>query len=143
MYETPKFFDLTKEFVRASVKNADLKRDLHDALFAFVKVDQNPTFTSQEFAEAYLPLELRDPYKAFLDSKKFPTHRAVVRDVSQMASRLKRRKYRFGMDIEFSASPDAMRRGDAKIESIEPPAEAEPGAQWSRITIKRPLTEQL
>lgn len=143
-YETVKFFDLTKEFVRSSINDRDLRRDLGDALFAFVKVDQAPTFTSQQFGEAYLPMELRDPYTKFLEGKKFPTNRAVVRDISEMGGRLRRRKYKFGPDIEFSASPEAIRNGTASIEDV--PAgnvvKGETGT-WTVITVRRPVTEQL
>lgn len=143
-YETAKFFDLTKEFVRSSVGDRDLRRDLSDALFAFVKMDQAPTFTSQQFGDTYLPPDLRDPFNKFLEGKKFPTDRAVVRDVSEMGSRLRRRKYKFGPDIEFSASPEAIRNGTAIIQDVpaEDAAEGETGP-WTRITIRRPVTEQL
>ncbi len=143
-YETAKFFDLTKEFVRTSVKDRDLRRDLGDALFSFVKVDQAPTFTSQEFGDAYLPAELRDPFNKFLDTKKFPTDRAVVRDISEMGGRLRRRKYKFGPDIELSASPEAIRNGTVKIEDMPPDDASEAEAvNWTRITVRRPVTEQL
>ncbi|MER9407965.1 nucleoid-associated protein [Mesorhizobium sp. M0317] len=144
-YETAKFFDLTKEFVRTAVNDRDLRRDLGDALFAFVKVDQAPTFTSQQFGDTYLPPELRDPFNKFLEAKKFPTNRAVVRDISEMGGRLRRRKYKFGPDIEFSASPDAIRNGTVTIKDV--PAgdvsDGEAAASWTRITVRRPVTEQL
>ncbi|KEQ02517.1 hypothetical protein GV68_21780 [Pseudorhizobium pelagicum] len=143
-YETAKFFDLTKEFVRSSVTDRDLRRDLSDALFAFVKVEQAPTFTSQQFGEAYLPMELRDPFNKFLETKKFPTDRAVVRDTSEMGSRLRRRKYKFGPDIEFSASPEAIRNGTATIEDVPSVnADGDENGTWTRIIIRRPVTEQL
>lgn len=144
-YETPKFFDLTREFVRQAVPDTELKRDLNDALFSFIKLDQNPTFTSQEFADTYLPLELRDSFRTFLQKKNFPVDRAVVRDVSEMANRLRRRKYRFGTDIEFSVSPEAIRSEVVKIEEYSPEDSRSDGLQapWTRITIKRPATEQL
>lgn len=143
-YETAKFFDLTKEFIRSSVNDRELKRDLGDALFAFMKVDQAPTFTSQQFGEMYLPPELRDSFNRFLETKKFPTNRAVVRDISEMGGRLRRRKYKFGPDIELSVSPDAIRDGTATIEDL--PAEGAGKGEivtWTRITIRRPMTEQL
>lgn len=143
-YETAKFFDLTKEFVRTSVNDRDIRRDLSDALFAFVKVEKSPTFTSQQFGDTYLPPELRDPFNKFLEGKKFPIHRAVVRDISEMGSRLRRRKYKFGPDIEFSASPDAIRNGTVTIEDV-PPGDASEGeaGSWTRITVRKPVTEQL
>lgn len=143
-YETAKFFDLTKEFVRTSVNDRDLKRDIGDALFTFIKLDQAPTFSSQQFGENYLPLELRDPFSKFLESKNFPIHRAVVRDISEMGGRLRRRKYKFGPDIEFSASPDAIRNGTVTIEDVpRGDASAGDGSGWTRITVRRPVTEQL
>lgn len=143
-YETAKFFDLTKEFVRTSVVDRDLRRDLSDALFTFVKVEQAATFTSQQFGETYLPPELRDSFNKFLEGKRFPTNRAVVRDVSEMGSRLRRRKYKFGPDIELSASPDAVRNGTVTIEDVPPSDDSPDNAErWTRVTIRRPVTEQL
>lgn len=143
-YETARFFDLTKEFVRTSVNDRDLRRDLGDALFTFVKVEQSPTFTSQEFGDAYLPPELQDPFNKFLEGKKFPTNRAVVRDISDMGGRLRRRKYKFGHDIEFSASPEAIRSGTVVIQDVPAEDASEGEAEtWTRITVRRPVTEQL
>ncbi|MBA4207367.1 nucleoid-associated protein [Pannonibacter phragmitetus] len=143
-YETAKFFDLTKEFVRTSVNDRDLRRDLGDALFAFVKMDQAPTFTSQQFGDTYLPPELRDPFNKFLEAKKFPTNRAVVRDISEMGGRLRRRKYKFGPDVELSASPEAIRNGTVTIENVPPDDAAEgDAASWTKIIVRRPVVEQL
>jgi hypothetical protein len=148
-YETSRFFDLTRDFMREIVTDRELKRDLGDALYTFVKVEQSPTFTSQEFGDAYLPVELRDPFKRYLDAKKFPTNRAIVRDTSDMGGRLRRRKFKFGADIDFSASPEAIRDKTVVIEEMRAPRdtsannEAAEGETWTTITIRRPMTDQL
>jgi hypothetical protein len=147
-YETPKFFDLTKEYLKQSPVDADLKRDISDALYTYIKVDQSPTFTTQNFAESFLPIELRDSYNSFMQSKKFPTDRAVHKDVTDMGSRLRRRKFRFGGDADFSATPEALRSGTVVISKLEPSelvdsASIEREVSWTQITIKRPITEQL
>ncbi len=141
-YETVKFFDLTREFVRQAQISPEAKRDLGDALYTFVKTEQSPTFTSQEFSESYLPVELRDPFARFLEAKQFP-NRAVVRDTSDMGARLRRRRFKFGTDIELTASPQAIQDRTAVIE--EGPATdfgGEGDEMWTRITIRRPMTDQ-
>lgn len=61
-----------------------------------------------------------------------------------MGGRLRRRKYKFGPDIELSASPDAIRKGIVTIEDM-PPGDVSEGeaASWTKITVRRPVTEQL
>ena len=140
-YETSRFFDLTKEFVRKSDLPGPIKRKMVDALITFVDVETAKTFTAKEFADKYLPLHLRDPFSNFVNSKKFPA-RAVVRDTSQMGSKLKRRRFQFGADIELSVTPEALNKtvifktGKARDfggEGTDP---------WTQVTIKQPLTSE-
>ncbi|MCE1237670.1 MAG: nucleoid-associated protein [Hyphomicrobiales bacterium] len=135
-YETAKFFDLTKEYIRKSGLSAEEKRDAVDSLYVFVKNEQEPTFTADQFGCRYLPSELQDPYAAFLETKKF-TPNAVIRDTSQMGNRLRRRRLKFGGDIELSASPEAL-KDKVRIEAI--PAEDGQEDRWTRITIRERLT---
>ena len=116
-YETAKFFDLTKEFVRKSDLRPEKKRDIIDSLYVFVRDEQDPTFTSDEFGSRYLPADMRDSYSGFLSKKKF-TPNAVVEDIPQMGVRLRRRRLKFGSDIELSASPEAL-ENKVTIEAIE------------------------
>jgi hypothetical protein len=139
-YETSRFFDLTKEFVRNTALSGPIKRKMVDALHTFVQAETAQTFTANEFAERYLPTDLRDPFNRFCESKKFPS-RAVVRDISQMGSKLKRRRFSFGADIEFSATPEALNNKTVIIK----PGKAkdfggEGSAPWTQITIKQPMT---
>lgn len=137
-YETVRFFDLTKEFVKKSDLDPDEKRGVIDSLYVFVRDEKQPTFTADEFASRYLSPEMQDTFASFLDKKKFTTN-AVVRDTSQMGPRLRRRRLKFGGDIELSASPDALK---SKIE-IEPiPAPDGAGDAWTRIIIRERLTAE-
>jgi hypothetical protein len=113
-----------------------------DALITFVQAETAKTFTAHEFAEKYLPIDLRDPFNSFVEAKQFPM-RAVVRDISQMGPKLKRRRFRFGADIELSTTPEALnsktvilktgRARDFGGEGTEP---------WTQITIKKPMTDE-
>ncbi|WP_419900763.1 nucleoid-associated protein [Roseomonas sp. USHLN139] len=135
-YETARFFDLTKGFVRKSALDADKKRELIDSLYVFVRDEQAPTFTADQFSTRYLPQDMQDGFAAFLDTKKFTTG-AVVRDTSGMGSRLRRRRLKFGTDIELSASPEAL-KDKIKIEAIK--ADGEDHLRWTRITIQDVMT---
>jgi len=137
-YETAKFFDLTKEFVRKSDLDPDKKRDVIDSLYVFVRDEQDPTFTADQFGDRYLPQPLRDPYSEFMRGRKF-TPNAVVRDTTQMGGRLRRRRLKFGGDIELSASPEAL-ASKVTIEAIEGEATDGKKPQWTRITIRESLT---
>ncbi|RWN96174.1 nucleoid-associated protein [Mesorhizobium sp.] len=137
-YETMKFFDLTKEFIRASDLQPEKKRDMVDSLYVFVRDEQDPTFTADQFGSRFLPQELKDPYAAFMNTRKF-TPNAVVRDTSQMGNRLRRRRLKFGGDIELSASPEALK---SKVHMEAIPADGAPGDSdgWTRIIIRERLT---
>ncbi len=136
-YETARFFDLTKEFIRKSDLAPEKKRDVIDSLFVFVRDEQDPTFTADQFGSRYLPLEMQDPFASYLETKKF-TPSAVVRDISQMGTRLRRRRLKFGGDIELSASPEALKT-KVQIETV-PAQDGLSDDQWTRVTIRERLT---
>lgn len=137
-YETMRFFDLTKEFVKRSDIDGERKRDLIDSLHVFVRDEQDPTFSAEQYSDRYLPEVLQDPYSAYMEAKKF-TAGAVVRDTSQMAGRLRRRRLKFGADIELSASPEAL-SDKITIEAIDGHAADGQIERWTRLTIRERLT---
>ncbi|MGB3044495.1 MAG: nucleoid-associated protein [Xanthobacteraceae bacterium] len=141
-YETARFFDLTREYVKHSGLPTEKRRDIVDALHTYVKAENGRTFSSNEFAEKYLPIEHRDTFSNFLSAKKFPM-RAVVRDTSAMGNRLRRRRFRFGSDIELSVSAAAL--NDKTVEIKEGAANEFGGDgldRWTRITIRQSLTDE-
>ncbi len=108
-----------------------------DSLYVFVRDEQDPTFTAEQFGNRYLPQHMQDPFAEFLNAKKF-TPNAVVRDTSQMGNRLRRRRLKFGGDIELSASPEAL-KSKVQIEAIAADGGGAADA-WTRITIRERLT---
>lgn len=136
--ETVRFFDLTKEFVFKCNIETEQKRAILDSLHVFVRDEREPTFTADQFGSRYLPAELQDGYANFLESKKF-TSNAVVRDISQMGNRLRRRRLKFGGDIELLVSPEALAD---KVEITSIPAEDNENKdeKWTRIIIHNQLT---
>jgi 37-kD nucleoid-associated bacterial protein len=141
-YETARFFDLTKEFVRRSDFSRDKKQDLVDALHTFVKAETANTFTMNEYAAQYLPVEVHDSFRAFMESKRFPS-RAIVRDVTQMGPRLRRRRFRFGSEIELSVSTEALNSHDVVLEAGTASDFGGEGFDpWTRITIRHSITDE-
>ncbi len=140
-YETSRFFDLTREFVRMGPFSQEERRDLNDALYTFIKTEKAPTFTAQEFADSYLPNQQKDSFREFLSRKRFPD-RAIVRDTANMAGRLRRRKFKFGENVEFSVSPELLHTKEVTIDQI-PAADDNPEAVWTKITIRRGITDQV
>ncbi|WP_164830957.1 nucleoid-associated protein [Sinorhizobium meliloti] len=142
-YETSRFFDLTREFIRRADIDQNDKRDLGDALYTFIKTEKAATFTANEFSESYLPIDYRDPFKKFLETRKFPD-RAVVRDTSAMGGRLRRRKFKFGDNIELSVPPELLHNKEVRIEQGAPAKFGGDGdGVWTQVTIHRPITDQL
>ena len=131
-YETTKFFNLTKEFTAKNVEDRQTRHDLQDSLYTYVKNDQSPTFTVSEFAERHVPLDLRDKYQKFMLGKQFPD-RAVRRDTGELKGRLKRRRFKYSIDIEFSAPPEALADGLVSIATL-PQSDAGQG-EITQITI--------
>ncbi|WP_395173946.1 nucleoid-associated protein [Roseibium alexandrii] len=115
-YETAKFFNLTKEFSAKNISNRDERHEVQDALYTYVKTEKSPTFTVSEFAERYVPLDIRDKYQSFMRNRHFP-ERAVKRDTSDLKGKLKKRTFKYGTDILFSASPEAIAEKRAVIET--------------------------
>lgn len=109
-----------------------------DSLFVFVRDEQEPTFTADQFRERYLPSNLHDPYVNFLETRKF-TDGAVVRDTSNMGNRLRRRRFKFGADIELTASPEALNQ-KVEMDVIDGPVVDGQVPQWTRIIIRDRLT---
>lgn len=123
-----------------SVPDRETRHNVIDALYTYVKSDQAPTFTVDEFAGRFVPPDLQDRYDDFMTSRRFPT-RAVRRDTSQIAGKLRRRRFKYGTDIEFSAAPEALAEGRALIETFKAVGDRPDQPEtWTRITIKAPFT---
>lgn len=141
-YETSRFFDITKDFVGRSNLSGPVKRKIVDALITFVQADTAKTFTADEFSQRHLPVDMRDSFNNFVEAKKFPM-RAVVRDTSQMATKLKRRRFKFGSDIELSVSPEALNNKTVILKMGKSTEFGGDGKEfWTQVTIKQQMTEE-
>ena len=140
-YETAKFFNLTQDFAKTKLPDRQERHAVQDALFTYVKNEQAPTFTVNEFAERYLPLHARDKYSNFMASNQFPT-RAVKRDVAELRGKLKRRRFKYGTDIELSASPEAMSDGRVTIDTVPPEGADARVPETTIITIREAFVRE-
>lgn len=139
-YETARFFNLTQDFAKSKIADRATRHAVQDSLYTYVKNDQAPTFTVEEFADRHVPLEIRDNYRGFMVSKQFP-QRAIRRDTAELTTRLRRRKFKYGTDIEFSASPEAIADGRVTIDTL-PPVDGSAGAEKTVITISEPFVRE-
>lgn len=137
-YETAKFFDATKDFIKASSYEPEKKRNLIDSLYVFVRDETSPTFSASEFASRFLENENQGSFLKFIERKHVPT-RTIVRDISGMGTRLRKRRFHFGADIEFSVSVEAL-NSDVSIEEIEPISPHKSATKWTKITVKRQMS---
>ena len=139
-YETARFFNLTQEFAKSRIADRETRHAVQDALYTYVKNDQAPTFTVEEFADRHVPIDNRDNYREFMVSKQFP-ERAVRRDTAELTTRLRRRKFKYGTDIELSASPEALADGRVTIETV-PQVGGAGGIDRTVITISDPFVKE-
>lgn len=133
-YQTAKFFDLTKKFIQSTSLAPDQQRDLYDSLYVFVKDEQAPTFTAEQFNDRFIPEDLQAPYTEFMEAKKFPSY-AVVRDTSKMGSRLRRRRMKFGTEIELTGTPTALQE-KVTVSNIEGEAADGRTPTWTQIIVR-------
>ncbi len=140
-YETARFFNLTQDFAKRRIADRQTRHDVQDALYTYIKNDQAPTFTIDEFADRHVPLDIRGSYHEFMVSNKFP-ERAVCRNTVELTTRLKRRKFKYGTDIEFSASPEAIADGRVTIDTV-PSTSSSGGTEKTVITISDQFVKEI
>ncbi|WP_444462224.1 nucleoid-associated protein [Rhodobacter capsulatus] len=116
-YETARFFNLTREFASKKIADREVRHDVVDALFPYLKTEKAETFTVEEFTERFMPEELQDEFQQFMRAKSFP-ERAIRRDTENLRGRLRRRRFKYEGNIELSAPPEAFNEGRAKIDFV-------------------------
>ena len=117
-FETKRFHNLTKEFIKKSKLSGEEKLDLLNGLTAYVKSDQSATVQVGEYADTYMPdAALKDHYAAFMRGKKFPTN-AIHKDLSEVKDDLRFRKISFGNSIKLTAPAESF-GNYISVQSIE------------------------
>ena len=130
------FFEASKEFIRSSSVSQEKKVDLYNGLYTYLKVDQAGTIQVGEFAERFLPEELREPFRAHMRRERVPAT-AIDKDLTECAGALRLRKFRFSSRITLSGPPEAI----SDLVDVRQ-VEGDGGAVWTQITIKSPIEGQ-
>lgn len=65
-HKVKKFYDNTKSFISNLPIPQESKVDLHNGLYAYLKLDQSRTVQVSQFGERHLPEDLRDDYQRFM-----------------------------------------------------------------------------
>ena len=119
-----------------------MQRELNTGLFSYLKIEQTATIDRSTFATRFLATpELQDAFSRYMDKNNFPTG-AIAKDISEIASLLKRRNCVFTSDVRLSVPADEF-ESLVKIEPIEGdplPDGAVP--QWTRITVRDRLKQE-
>jgi hypothetical protein len=131
------FYEKTTDFIRNSNLPEEAKVDLFNGLYTYLKVDQSPTIQVPAFAQTYMPPAVAADYTAHMAREKFPT-RAIQKDISEVAGRLKIRRLRFRDNIQLSGPPQAI-KDLVTVETIQNPNGHE---TWTRLTIRAPIQTQ-
>jgi hypothetical protein len=141
-FQTKEFHTLTKDFIRSAEIDEEHRSDLLNALTAYLKADQIATIQVGVFSETYLGTpELKDAYTHYMEQKNFPVQ-AIHKDLSEVASALKKRKISFGHNISLTAPPEEF-EGLVRIQSIDGEADEHGQVpQWTQITIRDRIREQ-
>ncbi len=131
---TRKFIETTRKFISKMSIQEEKKLDLYSALMAYIRADQSQVISVAEFATKYLSdPDSRDAYESFCKKQNLPEH-SFSKDISESKSLLRRRKIKFGNDVQLSGPADKL--GDlVDISAINGPN----NEQWTKITVKSPL----
>lgn len=132
---TKKFYEQTREFINKIDVPEERKSDLLTGLYTYLKVDQSPTVEISSFAKSYLGDDgLKDAYTAFMNQKSFPGA-AVLKDITDIGSKLRRRRLTFSRNVQLTAPSEAF-EDLVEVRSIVPPGSPEGApATWTQITI--------
>lgn len=104
---TRDFFNYTKEFI---TKKADFsgqeKIEAMSALYVYMKVRTDNSLNIGDFAQTYFSSSVqRDSYKTYMAARKVPAT-DIVRDLSMIASKLKKRRIKFTNSVDIYAPVD-------------------------------------
>jgi 37-kD nucleoid-associated bacterial protein len=141
-HQTKSFYDLSKKFINSLDVTDSAKVELNTGLFSYLKVEQTPTIDRSTFASRFLATpELQDAFSKYMDKNNFPTG-AITKDISQIASLLRRRNFVFASDVRLSVPADSF-ESLVKIEPVEgDPSPDGSIPQWTKITVRDRLKSE-
>lgn len=115
---TKDFFNYTKEFItKKSDFSGQEKVDAMSALYVYMKVRTEDRLNVGDFAQTYIasPMQ-RDSYKEYMASRKVPAT-DIIRDLSMVASKLRRRRIKFTNSVDIYAPVDDFKENITILES--------------------------
>ncbi|ELY3412210.1 nucleoid-associated protein [Cronobacter sakazakii] len=105
---TQDFYETTSDFINNAKINEDEKLNLHEALRAELR-SKKQTVSIHDFADTYLPEEIKDSYKQVMKEHKLPQN-SFHKDNEYISTKLKRRsRLIFSNDIWISVPPENFR----------------------------------
>ncbi len=102
---TRDFYQFTRDFISKADLDDETKMDLQQSLYTELRVSNKATIRLAEFAETYLPQEIRDDYEDFMVGKGFPKT-AVTKDLEYIKRSLRKRRLVYSSKVEIHAPPD-------------------------------------
>ncbi len=102
---TSDFYYYTKDFINNLEMTDEDKLDLQSSLYSYLKVNQSSQVQVSTFAQDFLPLNLRDTYRTFMEDKNFPSH-AINKDITNLKNKLRLRDIRFTSHVRITAPPE-------------------------------------
>lgn len=104
---TKNFLKVVQKFIsQESTFKQTEKQELHGALIAYLRNSNNAIIEPGVFARSIFPLELQDPFVAACASSGITG--AFSRDISKIASNLKKRSIKFSSDVILCGSPEVL-----------------------------------
>lgn len=94
------FFVKTTEFINSLNIDDNDKVDLRTSLYSYLKTFKTETIDIEEFANTFLPQELRDSYHQRMETANFPLY-GVHKNLTYLHSELSRRKLTFTSNVQI------------------------------------------
>lgn len=140
--QTRIFHKLTKDFIQKMNVDEEEKISLHNALVAYLKVDQIPTVGIDSFSDAYFADdEVKQAYSDHMTQSGFSTM-PVKKDISDIQMRLRFRKITFSSTIKITGPASEIERlVEFQVVNREA-TEDNPNTKWTQVLIKDRIAAQ-
>ena len=136
-HQVKRFFQKTREFIKAANLNEEAKVDLYNGLYTYLKIDRGTTIGVDQFADRFMPESLLDNYRDYMRRENC-SRSAIEKDLSEMEGLLRLRRFRFPRRITLSGPPEAL----ADLVTVTPIEDPKGTGSWTQITIRGGLESQ-
>jgi hypothetical protein len=112
---TKHFFEVTEAFINEEVADPEKRVQYHEHVVSEM-LSQSPTVSSEEFAENYFPVDMRQRFVNQLEAKEVPTN--FPKNTELIKNKLKKTLYEFGSGIKVIV-PNEQAENRVKITSLD------------------------